>query len=205
MSAMDNRLELWIGKLLDGAISPQERSLLENELQRDGRARDLLEQMRTLHECSCGVVTHEIFGRGADPEEIFERAWQQNKRSFWRRAVGTPKRDGSRLGSLIADSRLQLAVGVAAGFLLGLIVQFTPVRHTTPNLSNLPSRPPVAGDVPSGRGGPIGITPVVQTADPRQINRYVDWRVVTDRDGNQWLIEGTREGLVKPAAYRGSL
>jgi hypothetical protein len=29
----------------------------------------------------------------------------------------------------------------------------------------------------------------------------VDWYVYTDRDGNQWLIEGAREGTVRSAAY----
>ena len=51
----------------------------------------------------------------------------------------------------------------------------------------------------------MGITPVRQPADPRQITREVDWYVYTDRAGNQWLIEGTHEGMVKPAAYGGRL
>ena len=191
MSAPDDRLEMLIGKLLDGEISPRGRSLLESELQRDARARDLLEQMRTLHECSCGVVTHEIFGRGADPEDLFERAWQQDRTSFWRRLAA-------------ADRHLRFVAGVAAGLLLGLALHFVALQPSKP-LMNTPSEPLAVGSVPSGWGGPTGIRPVRQPADPRQITRLVDWYVITDQAGNQWLIEGTREGLVKPAAYGGSL
>jgi anti-sigma factor RsiW len=180
-----------IGKLLDGEISPRERSLLDSELQREPRARELLEQMRTLHECSCGVVTHEVFGRGADPEELFERAWQQNRRSFWRRVIP-------------AAGSLRFATGVAAGLLLGLILHSVAVEPSK-SLTNLSSEPRVAVNVPSDRGGPMGVPRVRQSADPGQITRLVDWYVFTDQAGNQWLIEGTREGLVKPAAYGGSL
>jgi len=191
MSATDDKLEMLIGKLLDGEISPRERSLLDSELQRDARARDLLEQMRTLHECSCGVVTHEIFGRGADPEELFERAWQQNRRSFWRRVVP-------------GAGHLRFATGVAAGLLLGLVLHSVAVQPSR-SLTNSSSEPRVAVNVPSDRGGPMGVPRVRPSADPRQITRLVDWYVFTDQAGNQWLIEGTREGLVKPAAYGGSL
>jgi hypothetical protein len=237
MSDMLDKVEIAIGKLLDGELSPPERSLLETELQRDPHARELYEQMRVLHECSCGVVTHEVLGRGADPADIFERAWQQNKRSFWRRIAGkvgvlnaefrvggaSTNREGARWGGE-ADTHLhrgfptrrttlgipRFAAGVAAGFLLGLVLRFGPLSSSnTP--SNLPLKPPVAWNVPSGTDGRIGmgsqtpdtpfgnpITPVRQVVGPRQ---YVDWYVYTDRAGNQWLIEGTREGVVKPAAY----
>ncbi len=47
--------------------------------------------------------------------------------------------------------------------------------------------------------------PVRAPGDLRQIQRVVDWYVYTDRDGNQWLIEGAREGMVKPAVYRDGL
>jgi len=220
MSAMDDRLEVLIGRFLDGELSPKERCLLESELERDRHAKELFEQMRVLHECSCGVVTHEVLGRGADPAEVFERAWQQNKRSFWRRVVkGGLERNGLRRGTQ-ADGHLRwgpqtqrmafgvprFAVGVAAGLLLGLVLRFGPVPHEQISSTNLPSPPLVAGDdVPPGGYDRMGITPVRQPADPRQITREVDWYVYTDRAGNQWLIEGTHEGMVKPAAYGGRL
>ena len=217
MSDMLDRLDILIGKFLDGALAPQERGLLETELQRDRHAKELFEQMRLLHECSCGVVTHEVLGRGADPAEVFERAWQQNKRSFWRRiARGGLQRHGWRWGAR-ADGHLRFAVGVAAGLLLGLALPFVPLPHSrTP--STIPSQPPVAVDVPSGwdgqieRGAPVrnnGFRPPVVSVrspgDPRQITREVNWYLYTDRDGNQWLIEGTHEGMIKPAVYRDGL
>jgi hypothetical protein len=218
MSDTLDKLEILIGKFLDGELSLPERGLLETEVQRDRRAKELFEQMRLLHECSCGVVTHEVLGRGADPAEIFERAWQQNKRAFWRRiARGGLQRDGWR-GGARADRHLRFAVGVAAGLLLGLVLHFVSLPQSrTPSI--LPSQPPVAVDVPSGWDRPIemgtqrpnsglGTPPVVPVRAPgdlRQIQRVVDWYVYTDQDGNQWLIEGTREGMVKPAVYRDGL
>lgn len=225
MSDTLDKLEIQIGKFLDGELSLPERSLLETELQRDRRAQELFEQMRLLHECSCGVVTHEVLGRGADPAEIFERAWQQNKRSFWRRiARGGLERDGSRGGSYV-DRHLRFAVGVAAGLLLGLTLHFVSLSHSRTPSTN-PSQPLVAVDVPSGPSRPIemgpqmghasgpasgnngfgaAMVPVRAPGDLRQIQRVVDWYVYTDQDGNQWLIEGTREGMVKPAVYRDGL
>ncbi len=57
------------------------------------------------------------------------------------------------------------------------------------------------------RNGGLGasMVPVRAPGDLRQIQRVVDWYVYTDQDGNQWLIEGTREGMVKPAVYRDGL
>jgi hypothetical protein len=230
MSDTLDKLEIRIGKFLDRELSPQERGLLETELQRDRHAKELFEQMRLLHECSCGVVTHEVLGQGADPAEVFERAWQQNKRSFWRGiARGGLRRDGSRWGAR-ADGYLRFAVGVAAGLLLGLALHFVPLPPSqTP--STTPTQPLVAVDVPSGRSGQIEMgsgpqvhdsalgspsqmrnngfrAPVVSVrspGDPGRTTREVDWYVYTDRAGNQWLIEGTHEGMVKPAVYRDGL
>jgi hypothetical protein len=215
MSAVDDRLEILIGKLLDGELSPKERCFLESELERDRHAKELYEQMRVLHECSCGVVTHEVLERGADPAAVFERAWQQSKRSLWRQvARGGLERQGGRWGAR-ADGHLRFAVGIAAGLLLGLVLRFVPLPYS-PIPSNLSSssQPPVAVVVPPDTYRPIEkgpptrdnafgapVVPVSQSTGPRRITREVDWYVYTDRDGNQWLIEGTHEGTVRSAAY----
>jgi anti-sigma factor RsiW len=197
-------LEIRIGRFLDGELSPQERRLLESEMQQDRHAKELFEQMRVLHECSCGVVTHEVLERGADPAEVFERAWQQSQRSLWRRiAPGGHERQGWRWGAR-AEGYLRFAVGVAAGLLLGLVLRFGP--GSPPQIpSNLTtsSQPLVAGNVPSDRYEQPEVIPA--RFEPRRINRQVDWLVYTDRDGNQWLIEGTREGVAKPAVYPNGL
>jgi hypothetical protein len=191
MSMMDDRLEMLIGKLLDGEISPAEQRLLERELERNGRARELLEQMRVLHECSGEVVTHGILGGGADPGEVFERAWQQYKGSLRRRVVKT-------------DGYLRFAVGLAAGFLLGLALHFVLVRgpETTPNK---PSQPRIAMDVPWETDGRTEIVPAVESRMPREVTRSVDWYEFTDQTGNRWLVEGFREGVARPTAYYSDL
>jgi hypothetical protein len=224
---MDDRLDIWIGRLLDGEISPKERCLLENEFERDRQARELFEQMRVLHECSCGVVTHAILEQGSDPAAIFERAWQQSKRSFWRRvARGGLEREGTPRETW-AQRRGRLAVGIAAGFLLGLLLNLLPIpRAHIPSAA--PSGPLVARDVPSGRedGVPntmvrawdrpsnatlrvgsaepelmeMEILPASQPQDPSRNTVEVDWYIFTDRAGNQWLLEGTYEGAVNPTA-----
>jgi hypothetical protein len=94
--------------------------------------------------------------------------------------------------------------------LLGLVLRFVPLPQT-----QIPStQPRVAVDVPPGTYSPIEkgppprdnafgapVVPVSQSTGPRRVTREVDWYVYTDRDGNQWLIEGTREGSVRSAAY----
>lgn len=228
MNDTHDRWEILIGKLLDGELSPKEQGLLEGEIQQDPRAKSLYEQMRVLHECSCGVVTHEVLGRGTDPAAVFERAWQQSKRSLWRQvARGGLERQGGRWGAR-ADGHLRFAVGIAAGLLLGLVLRFVPLPYSQiPSNLSSSSQPQVVVDVPpdtyspmvrnSGsptqsfaRGSPsqtretafaVPVMPVSQSVGPRRITREVDWYVYTDRDGNQWLIEGTREGTVRSAAY----
>ena len=118
MSTADDRLEILIGKLLDGEISPAEQRILDRELEQDGRARELLEQLRSLHECGSEVVGQELAG-GAGPEAVFERAWRQSRGSAWQRI-------------LRIDGLPRFAVGLAAGFLLGLILHFALVGGLKP-------------------------------------------------------------------------
>ncbi len=197
MSTADDRLEILMGKLLDGEISPAEQRLLERELEQNGPARELLEQLRALHECSREVVTHGVLEGGADPREVFERAWQQNKRSLWRRVVRAD-------GHLRRIARPRFAVGLAAGFLLGLSLHFVLVRGSG-RAMDTPSEPRIAQGVSPRLDQPSAVTAAFERGVPREITRKVDWYGFTDHAGNQWLIEGVREGMVKPAAYYGDL
>jgi len=149
MSATNDRLEVLIGKFLDGEISPSEQRFLDRALQRDGQARELLDQFRSLHECSREMIVTEVLDPGADSGDIFERAWQRNKKPSWRRIV-------------IVDGHLRFAAGLAAGLILGVFLHFALVWK-------------------------------------------VDWVSFTDDAGHQWLVEGIREGLARPAAYYGDL
>ena len=205
MSAADDRLEILMGKLLDGEISPAEQRLLERELEQNGQARELLEQLQALHECSRDVVTHDVLEGGADPGEVFERAWQQNKRSLWRRVT---QADGHlrwvAQALRVAFGEPRFAVGLAAGFLLGLSLHLVLVRGSGPAVET-PSRPRIARGVSPGMSQPSDVAPAFEPRIPREITRKVDWYGFTDPAGNQWLIEGIREGMVKPAAYHDDL
>ena len=111
MSITNDKLEILIGKFLDGEISPGEQRVLDDALQRDERARELLDQLRTLRECSREMIVSEVLDAGAEADDVLERAWQRNKKRSWRRIV-------------IADGHLRFAAGLAAGLILGLLLHF---------------------------------------------------------------------------------
>jgi len=69
----------------------------------------------------------------------------------------------------------------------------------------LPWRQRVVGNVPPGGNEQTGLLLASYPQDPRQIDLAVDWYVYTDQAGNQWLLEGTREGIVKPVAEQSDL
>lgn len=186
MSATDDRLEVLIGKLLDGEISPGERRLLDRELEPDSRARTLLEQIRVLHECSTQVLAREVCSGGAAPQDIFERAWRQTRGNAWRKVF--------RSGGLP-----RFAAGLAAGFLMGLILHLAFAGGLKPPV-NGPSETPIS--VADNRNR---VWPVLERPDSPQITREVEWYGFTDQAGNEWLMEGLREGVAKPASYQGGL
>ena len=188
MRSMDDRLEILIGKFLDGELSPAEQRWLDEELERNEEARELLEQLQTISECGREVVTSGVIEQGRGPDEILERTWQRHKGTLWRRIVR-------------ADGHLRFVVGIAAGFLMGLILHFA-LTWGSPA-----PEPRVAVDFNSpgrdyiDRG--LGGAPGSSRTPP--VMRNVDWYTFTDQTGNQWLVEGVREGSVLPAAYHGDL
>lgn len=191
MSMAEDRLEILIGKLLDGELSPAERRILDRELEQDGRARELLEQLRLLHECGREAVAQELSEGAAGPDEIFERAWRQSR---------SPVRH--RIARI--DGRLRFAVGLAAGFILGLAVQLVLMGGGQPSMS-IPMESPVARGLSTNAGERDGTWPALERSGPPQITREVEWYSFTDQAGNHWLIEGLREGRTKPAVYYGDL
>lgn len=191
MSATDDKLEILIGKLLDGEISPAEQRVLDRELEQNAQARELLEQMRVLHECGREIVERRVRQGGAAPEDVFERAWRQSRGSVRRRII--------RIGGLS-----RLAVGLAAGFLLGLTVHFVLVGGSKP--SAIDTNPPtIAKNVPANTASLDESWRKLQPRTPDPVTREVEWYGFTDQAGNQWLIEGYREGVVHTASYRGRL
>jgi len=186
MSATDDRLEVLIGKLLDGEISPAEQRVLDRELEQNGRAKELLEQMRVLHECGRQVVAEEVRLGGADPQEAFERAWRRSRGGAFGRVL--------HIGGLP-----RFTVGLAAGFLLGLTLHFVLVGGSKPPAEN------GTNTTIANAGDRNPVRRVLEPPDLPQVTREVEWYGFTDRAGNQWLIEGYREGMARPVSYRGGL
>jgi len=70
MNMTQGMLEIMIGKYLDGEITPSEQRLLEAELDRDPQAKELLAQLREMHERCGEAVVSELLGRS---EEVFDK------------------------------------------------------------------------------------------------------------------------------------
>ena len=185
MNEINDRLEILIGKLVDGEISPPERKILERELETNGQARELLEQLRSLHQQSCQAIAAEVSG-GASADDVFERAWQQNAKSTYRRVFRF-------------DGRMRFAIGLAAGLILGLGLHFVAVWGSKTPMQ-LTQQREVAEEPAAVGGGPRGVQPV---GGSHPVTGEVDWYVYTSPTGEQWLVEGVREGLARTADYRG--
>jgi len=191
MSTTDDKLEILIGKLLDGEIAPAEQRWLDEELERNDDARELLEQLRILHEYSRQAVTSDILEQGSGPEEILELTWQRHRGSLWRRVFK-------------ADGHLRFAAGLAAGFLLGLLLHLALVAGDAPAMKPVGRRPVVMDGAVRG-GMDSDAMEEARASYRRPMMRNVDWYSFTDRTGHQWLVEGLREGSVRPAVYDGDL
>jgi hypothetical protein len=186
MNESNDRLEILIGRLVDGEISPGERRVLERELEANGPARELLEQLRGLRQVSCEAVAAEVSG-GASADQIFERAWQRHARPSYRRVFRM-------------DRHVRFAVGLAAGLILGLALHFVAVYSKAPMQPAEPTR--IASAIPSEIDGGA-IVPTVTRTVSRPVTREVDWYVFTSPSGEQWLVEGIREGMTQTASYSG--
>lgn len=187
----EEMLEILIGKYLDGEITPSEQRILEAELERDPQAKALLTQLEHLHERSCEAVTSEIIEPGRTAEDVFERAWQQQARHLLPLVM---RRSGA----------IRFAAGVAAGFFIGLALHFV-----LPSVSKPQGEPVAPGAFVQNTADQASME---ETNLPRllpgaadNVFRNVDWYNFTDKEGNQWLIEGLREDIVRPAAYSGDL
>lgn len=191
MNMTQEMLEILIGKYLDGEITPSEQHILQTELDCNPKAKELLEQLQDLHERSCQAVASEIIERGKDTGEIFEQAWQRQAANPLHRV-------------LKMNGWLRFAAGLAAGLIIGLMLHFVlPLISTTQSL-----------DVPANivaKNANNRMDAEQQTYPQPLINpagnslRNVDWYSFTDKQGNQWLIEGLRENTVRPAVYYGDL
>ena len=188
MNMTQETLEILIGKYLDGEITPSEQQILQKRLDDDPHARELLKQLQALNERSYEAVASEIIGRGKEVEEIFEQAWQQ-------RQAANPL-----IRILEMDGHLRFAVGLAAGLAIGLMLHFVlPFVSTTPSKS-IPNNE-VAQNTNDGIETEEITLPQLQMVPAENSLLNVDWYSFIDKQGNQWLIEGLQENIVKPAVY----
>lgn len=196
-------LEILIGKHLDGEITPGEQRILDVEMGRDPQARELLAELKDLHEQSSELVASCIIGQGTSPGDILERAWQQASARPLRDKAGQQTERPTRR-AVRRVGYVRVAVAVAAGFLLGLAVQFFISGGSAPQ-----DDPSESGMFVQNTAGPMELeVPSLPEfpADPAgNPIRKVDWYNFIDKQGNQWLIEGLRESTVRPAAYNADL
>jgi hypothetical protein len=187
MNMTQETLEILIGKYLDGEITLSEQQILQKRLDSDPHAKELLEQLQALNERSYEVVTTEIIGRGKDAEEIFEQAWQRQEANPLRRI-------------LKMDGRLRFAAGLAAGLAIGLMLHFVLPFISTPPKPTAPANI-LAQNTENQMDTEQFAVPESLTNPAENTLRNVDWYSFTDKQGNQWLIEGLRENIVTPAVY----
>ncbi|MFX1492495.1 MAG: hypothetical protein ACFFBU_09560 [Promethearchaeota archaeon] len=178
----EDMLEIMIGKYLDGQITPSEQRVLEVELDSNFEAKELLAQLQDLHQLSCELVASEVLDPGENADEIFERAWQQ-------------RRKYPSIGIIKLSGPLRFAAGIAAGLVIGLALHFTVLTRSTPPI--FPEKTGIVTRNPEPEGG---IPP-----SPQNVIRNVDWYTFTDKNGNQWLVEGLRENVVRTASFEDSI
>ena len=191
MSMKQETLEILIGKHLDGEITPSEQQILQKELENHPQAKELLHQLQDLHERSHQAITSEILEAGKEAGEIFGRAWQRQATNPLRRI-------------LKPDGRLRFAAGLAAGLAIGLILHFVLPLASAPQSEPIPTNV-VAQNTNDKIDAEKFALPQLLMDPAGNTIRNVDWYSFTDNQGNQWLIEGLRENMVKPAAYYGDL
>lgn len=184
-------LEILIGKYLDGEITPSEQDLLEAALEEDPPAKELLEQLQDLHQSSRRVVASEILERGKRLDEIFEQAWQQKTKFPSQRMIK-------------AGGYLRFAAGVAAGLIIGLVLHFTLLAHSATKSNQVPPNA-IAKSLDNLTGVQRPTLLMIPPNGTGNVIRNVDWYNFTDETGDQWLIEGLRESIVRPAVYHEGL
>ena len=191
--------ELLIGKYLDSEITPAEQRLLDAELQKNPRAKRLLDQLQQMHELTEQVVGVELQDRGSSAEEIFHRAAEhmplphQHRRfklTWWQQA----------------------AASVAAALLVGLSVYVAISQNETGPLEVMPNenRQDLA-QIPPG-DNPDLINPNPQPRNfyneplrPAAYGQWSDFYFFQGPDGAQWLIERPAQNQVRRAMYDGNI
>jgi anti-sigma factor RsiW len=176
---MDNdRLEILMGKFVDGEIEPSEQRLLDTQLAADPQSRRLFEEFKKLHALAQSEIAP-LAESGRSFETVFACAWKKSQRGQ-HRIVKAP------IGVI------RFISGMAAGLLLAVLVQISmrPVAVIEPSVSSDSTLQ--AATLTNGpdrilmRAGDNASSPVIKD---------VDYYYYTDENGQRWLIEGFRENM----------
>lgn len=193
MSMTQEILEMLIGKYLDGEITSSERQMLQAAMESDPDARELLEQLQDLHQQSREVISSEVLDKGKTAEEIFEQAWRHRTKSPLHHIFGI-------------SSRFRFVAGLAAGLVIGLTLHFALPVRSVPKSDMIPETV-VAQSTTDQADADIEqlSTQSFPSSHAQNVSRNVDWYSFKDENGDQWLIEGYRQSIVKPVAYNPDL
>jgi anti-sigma factor RsiW len=191
MSMTQEILEMLIGKYIDGEITSSERQMLEAAMESDPKAKELLEQLQDLHQQSREAISSEVLDKGRAADEIFEQAWQHRTKNPLLRII--------RIGGL-----LRFAAGLAAGLVIGMTLHFALPNRPMPK-NDVVQEKIIAQDTTSQAGVKNESMRTFQSSRTPRVSRNVDWYSYTDKNGNQWLVEGLSENIATPVAYRPGL
>ncbi len=175
MTHDESYIEILISKHLDGEISTSEQRHLQETLDQDPQTRQLFEELKELHEISQTAVDNTL-SQGRPAEDILGAAFNQVHRITW----------WDRAQHLFFS---QFTTGLAAGLLIALSVQM--ISDHWP--SQQPSTP---------TSGPRRVHALPVSVSEANINHQIDWYHYVDENGQEWLVEGLREGQVLPVTYR---
>jgi len=176
--------EILIGKYIDGEITPSEQGMLDGAMEKDSQVKELLEQLAELHEAGAEAVGAGVLDKGRSAEEIIDLAWRGKKALQVR---------------IFSGGVLRFAAGLAAGLMIGFLLHLVPSGGSLERSDKMEPREIAsnAADQADAQTAPAGLR--------GDVTRNVDYFGFTDDDGGQWLLEGLREDMVRPAVYYGDL
>ena len=102
------------------------------------------------------------------------------------------------------NGKLRFAAGLAAGLVIGLMLHFAAPFVSTPQSPDVPTNMLAQNAGNQMDAGQLTFPQPLMDSTDKPL-RNVDWYSFTDNQGNQWLVEGLRENMVRPAVYYGDL
>ena len=185
MNMTDDLVEILIGKYIDGEITPSEQEILDGAMEKDTKVAELLEQLTELHEVSVEAVDSEVLDRVKSAEAIIDPALRVKQ---------------CRRAKIFGSGLLRFSAGLAAGLLIGFVLHLVLSGGLHVRSDEIDPRT-IANDT----ANQIEVQRTLPPLAGGDIIRNVDYFGFTDKNGNQWLIEGLREDMVRRAVNYGDL